>query len=237
MFKIFFTPQRRDDDLYISCNGSFLTINDQRIDFAGLDLHGDILSSAPSEWIVGSVKNIDGTVTLTILWPHGPGNFTPPDPIYTNADGFVYATTGAIPPVDVNDVSIDITKRIRADADLLARRAEMWEKVKIIRQARRQQGVFASGHWFHSDDTSRIQQIGLVMMGANIPAGLMWRTMDNGEVLMTQQLAGAIFQAIATSDAIHFQVAKDLRALIDLSNEPESVDINSGWPPVWEPNT
>ena len=52
------------------------------------------------------------------------------------------------------------------------RRAAVWEKIKASREVRRQSGVLASGHWFHSNDTSRIQQIGLVMMGASIPPGL-----------------------------------------------------------------
>jgi hypothetical protein len=86
------------------------------------------------------------------------------------------------------------------------------------------------GHWFHSNDTSRIQQIGLVMMGSEIPPGLMWRTMDNGEVPMTPTLAGQIFQAVATSDAAHFEAAKILRANVEASSDPETVDTMAGWP-------
>lgn len=120
-------------------------------------------------------------------------------------------------------------------ATLAARRARLWEDVKIAREHRRQAGVFVAGHWFHSNDTSRIQQIGLVLMGAGIPAGLLWRTMDNGEVPMTQTLAGQIFQAVATSDALHFQAAKDLRALIEASSDPESVNLEQGWPASYTP--
>ena len=80
-------------------------------------------------------------------------------------------------------------------APIAERRAAVWERIKAAREVRRQSGVLVGAHWFHSNDTSRIQQIGLVMMGAGIPPGLLWRTMDNGEVPMTQALAGAIFQA------------------------------------------
>ena len=114
------------------------------------------------------------------------------------------------------------------------RRAAVWERIKSERETRRQSGVLASGHWFHSNDTSRIQQIGLVMMGAGIPPGLMWRTMDNGEVPMTQALAGAIFQAVAASDSAHFEAAKVLRAQVEASNDPESIDITTGWPAIYE---
>lgn len=114
------------------------------------------------------------------------------------------------------------------------RRSAVWERIKADRERRRQSGVFVSGHWFHSNDTSRIQQIGLVMMGANIPPGLMWRTMDNGEVPMTQALAGAIFQAVAASDAAHFAVAKAHRAAMESAPDPDAYDITTGWPAIFE---
>lgn len=120
-----------------------------------------------------------------------------------------------------------------APLSLAERRALVWERVKVAREQRRQAGVLAAGHWFHSNDTSRIQQIGLVLMGASIPVGQTWRTMDNGEVPLTQTLAAQIFQAVATSDAAHLQAAKNLRALVDASPEPESVDITAGWPEIY----
>lgn len=118
-----------------------------------------------------------------------------------------------------------------------ARRAAVWERIKAAREVRRQSGVLVGAHWFHSNDTSRIQQIGLVMMGASIPPGLLWRTMDNGEVPMTQALAGAIFQAVAASDAAHFEAAKVHRATMEAAPDPDAYDITAGWPAIYEGST
>lgn len=113
------------------------------------------------------------------------------------------------------------------------RRAAAWERIKLERERRRQAGVLVGAHWFHSNDTSRIQQIGLVMMGAGIPAGLLWRTMDNGEVPMTQALASSIFQAVAASDAAHFEAAKLHRAAMELALDPDAYDFSAGWPAIY----
>lgn len=140
--------------------------------------------------------------------------------------------------VDVSTGQVQEFPDIPAElAPIAERRAAVWERIKAAREVRRQSGVLASGHWFHSNDTSRIQQIGLVMMGAGIPPGLLWRTMDNGEVPMTQALAGAIFQAVAASDAAHFDAAKVHRAAMELAPDPDAHDITTGWPAIYEAPT
>lgn len=113
---------------------------------------------------------------------------------------------------------------------LEARRAAAWERIKAERERRRFNGVFVGGNWFHSNDTSRIQQLGLVIMGANIPPGTLWRTMDNTEVPMSPTLAGGIFQAVAMSDAAHFAAAKVHRAAMELAPDPDAYDFSAGWP-------
>lgn len=115
-----------------------------------------------------------------------------------------------------------------------ARRAAAWERIKTERERRRVLGVRVGEHWYHSDDSSRIQQLGLVMMGASIPPELQWKTLTlSGPpvfVAMTQALAGGIFQATAASDAALFEAAELHRMAMELSDTPESYDCTTGWP-------
>lgn len=117
--------------------------------------------------------------------------------------------------------------------DLTALRAEHWEDIKAERDKRIQTGGYlAAGKWFHSDTFSRTQQMGLVMMGAGIPGGLQWKTMDGSFVAMTQTLAGQVFAAAAASDAAIFARAEQIRAAMDA--DPAAFDLAAhAWPPVF----
>lgn len=108
---------------------------------------------------------------------------------------------------------------------------KLWYKVKDERDRRTQQGGYKVGtKWWHSDTFSRSQQLGLVLMGNSIPAGLMWKTMDGSFVEMTQELAQSIFQSAALSDSTIFAYAESLNQQIQSSDNPEEIDIYSGWP-------
>lgn len=109
---------------------------------------------------------------------------------------------------------------------------QIWLKIKAKRDSIRQDGVkLASNDKFiHSDDTSRIQQIGLVLMGQNIPPNLMWKFLDNTFVLMTPSLAQEIFVSIATNDTNVFKVAEQHKAAMYQSEDPESYNYDIGWP-------
>jgi len=112
-----------------------------------------------------------------------------------------------------------------------AKKARIWEKIKAFRDDRVENGGFKVGaHWYHSNVLSRTQYISLVMMGANIPAGTTWKTLDNGYVPMTQTLAGQIFAAGAAQDAALFAKAAEHRAAMEASSDPESYDWSTGWP-------
>lgn len=116
-------------------------------------------------------------------------------------------------------------------ADISEKRAQKWEEIKAERDKRTHNGGFpAAGKWFHSDTFSRSQQLGLVMMGTNIPAGLMWKTMDGSFIEMTQAVANDIFIGAGVQDAATFSYAESLKAQVDASNDPASIDIKSGWP-------
>lgn len=124
------------------------------------------------------------------------------------------------------------------EAPLLERQAAAWERIKQERDRRKYLGVKVGQHWFHSDDSSRIQQLALAMMGASIPAGLQWKTLTKTDqpffVDMTPALASGIFQATAASDAAIFAAAEAHRLAMEVSETPESYDITSGWPASFE---
>ena len=109
-----------------------------------------------------------------------------------------------------------------------------WELIKAERDRRKLEGGYKVGtKWYHSDTSSRIQQLGLVMMGAALPANLYWKTMDNSFILMTQTLAGQIFQSAAASDMTIFTVAEQKKAAMLASADPANYDHLTGWPLIY----
>ena len=125
-------------------------------------------------------------------------------------------------------------------APLLTRQTAAWERIKDERDRRKVLGVKVGAHWFHSDTDSRVQQLGLVIMGASVPA-VQWKTLTlAGQpvfVTMTQTIAGGIFQGTAESDAAIFAAAEAHRAAMEASDMPERYDIASGWPASIEDET
>lgn len=119
-------------------------------------------------------------------------------------------------------------------APLADRQAAAWERIKTERDRRKFLGVKVGEYWFHSDDSSRIQQIALVMMGANIPSGVQWKVLTLTPppvfVEMTPSLAQAIFHATALSDQAIFAAAEVHRISMKASDNPEAYDFSDGWP-------
>lgn len=126
-------------------------------------------------------------------------------------------------------------QQAESDSRLAASRAARWDEIKSIRDAKTQNGGFPSdGKWFHSDIFSRIQQIGLTIMGNGVPPGLQWKTMDGSKVPMNPAKAGAVFAAAAAQDLALFAHAEALKAAVDAAEDPDSVDIQAGWPQTFE---
>lgn len=122
-------------------------------------------------------------------------------------------------------VLVDPPKRINQD---------IWERIKAERDRRTDQGGYNVGtKWFHSDQKSRSQQLGLVLLGASIPAGLQWKTMDGSFVTMTQQLADQVLAAAAASDQAIFAAAEAHRQAMEVSADPSAYDFSTGWPKVF----
>lgn len=140
----------------------------------------------------------------------------------------------------VNGKAVEMTAEEVAEFEaaravpLADRKAQAWERIQAERDRRKTLGVQVGENWFHSDDSSRIQQLGLVMLGANVPAGLQWKTLTHAAepvfVTMTQALAGEIFQATAASDVAIFTAAEAHRVAMEASENPESYDFSAGWP-------
>lgn len=118
--------------------------------------------------------------------------------------------------------------------DMVAVKAVKLADIKAERDRRIQSGGYMVGaKWFHSDTFSRTQQMGLVMLGAGIPANTPWKTMDGTTVTMTQALAGQIFATAAASDIVIFAAAETHRAAMESSADPSAYDFSAGWPKVF----
>lgn len=105
-----------------------------------------------------------------------------------------------------------------------------WERIKAIRDELMRRGGFPVGnYWFHSDQDSRVQILGLVQLGNNIPQGLQWKTMSGEFVPMTSTLAKQVLAAAALHDTAIFTHAEYLRA-------NPSADETQGWPTSFIPN-
>jgi Domain of unknown function (DUF4376) len=113
-------------------------------------------------------------------------------------------------------------------------KSQAWERIKTERDRRIQNGGYKVGtKWYHSDTFSRTQQMGLVMLGANIPANTPWKTMDGSFVVMTQTLAGQIFGTAAASDIAIFTAAETHKAAMEASADPAAYDCSGGWPAIY----
>lgn len=104
------------------------------------------------------------------------------------------------------------------------------QRIKSERDRRKELGVTVGAHRFHSDDPSRIQQLGLVMMGASMPAGIKWKTMDGTFADMTPTLAQQVFAAQAQRDMTLFAVCEQHIAGARAADDPLKYDYSAGWP-------
>jgi hypothetical protein len=117
--------------------------------------------------------------------------------------------------------------------DLPVARIAAWEAIKVERERRESGGVKVGDKWFHTDADSRIKQLGLVLKGAGIPAGLQWKTMDGSFVTMTQTLAGQIFDTSLSQTSAIYVKAEQHKAAMEASADPAGYDFSGGWPAVY----
>lgn len=110
-----------------------------------------------------------------------------------------------------------------------------WEDIKSYRDNLTQTGGYkVDEKWYHSDTFSRTQQMGLMMMAANMPENIQWKTMDGSFVTMTPLLAIRIFNAAALSDQAIFTAAEMHKAKMKILEHPEDYDITTDWPETYK---
>lgn len=127
--------------------------------------------------------------------------------------------------------------------------ASRLEFVKRQRDALTQAGGYPVHHdgviyWFHSDAFSLIQQLGLITAarevladGGDLNAPLIpipWQTLGRVGASMTAALALKLLPASMAQQGAIFAHATALEAALRNAEEPETVDIASGWPEVFK---
>lgn len=117
---------------------------------------------------------------------------------------------------------------------------QAWEAIKAERTKRMNNGglkvlIGSEAKWFHSDEASRIQYIGLVNIGANFPPDVKWKTMDGSFVNMTLSIAQTLIGATSISDQAVFSTAEKHKAEMMKMPNPLEYDFSAGWPiAFWE---
>lgn len=159
-----------------------------------------------SDWIIDPIFNPDKETCMR----HGPE--------FWSYSGNVIST------VSETDYQAAVLNKIKQ---------QKWREIQTERDRRMLGGVKVGNYWFHTDDTSRVQQLGLLMMGSSMPTGIMWKTMTGEFVEMTPALIQQIFNAVANHDITTFGVAEQHRANMNASSDPENYDFSTGWPLIY----
>lgn len=158
---------------------------------------------------------------------------------FKTSDGKVWAFeddfSGELPDTAVPVSESEALAQVAPPPPTVAQiQANVWEAIKAERDRRTDKGGYKVGtKWFHSDQKSRSQQLGLVLLGASIPANLQWKTMDGSFVTMTQTLAQQILDAGAASDQAIFATAETHKAAMEASADPSAYDFSGDWPAIF----
>lgn len=110
---------------------------------------------------------------------------------------------------------------------------QMWIKIMDLRNKIRSSGVKVGTIWVDSDDTSRIQQLALVILGSNLPANIMWKTLNGTFVEMTPTFATQLCMASVVHDQTIYGVAEYHKAAMLASADPGNYDYTTGWPETY----
>lgn len=122
-------------------------------------------------------------------------------------------------------------------------KSRKWDDIKNQRDARKAGGVLVDGFWIHTDDSSRIQWLGIkdtardsILAGGKMTdtvqmmgKDLIWKTLDNQFVKVSNQLAYDVVQATKNLDAILFAQAEQKHTEVNSSTAPAMYDTTTGW--------
>lgn len=123
-------------------------------------------------------------------------------------------------------------------------RNKVWNHIQEERSRRKFSGVQAEGKWFHSDNDSRVQWLGLarkadllIAQGSPVTEQLVvngkdsiWKLMGGGYVPVTVGLAIAVVEAIEVLDSQAHEAAEIHNANMRESDDPHAYDFSTGWP-------
>lgn len=121
------------------------------------------------------------------------------------------------------------------NANLIKKRAELWETIKQKRLNATRTGVevtLPNGEirHFHTDAVARQEYDG---MGLTIVLGTFeprqWKTIENDWVTFDLDTFKAVAQAIKDKVDHDYRNAEVLKDQVDKSTEPETIDLNQGW--------
>lgn len=94
-------------------------------------------------------------------------------------------------------------------------------------------GVQVKGLWFNSDQSSRLQFMGISMGLYAMPKNLKWKTMSGEYITMNKDLAMSICEAIIELDLDAFSNGEKLKTELSTIADTKDFDINRGWPAIY----
>lgn len=171
-----------------------------------------------------------------------------PGLIFTDEDGTIWSFTlgsGSRLEQTYNDwIAAGNTVLPDPATSISAIRDRKWDDIKNQRDTRKAGGVFVDSYWIHTDDSSRIQWIGLkdtardnITSGAKMTdfitllgSTVIWKTLSGSYVPVTNQLAFDVVQATKNLDAILFATAEKMRQTVNAIPTPDQFDTTTGWP-------
>ena len=123
-----------------------------------------------------------------------------------------------------------VLDKAAAQAHKAAQQEEMWTRIKQKRHDNLRGGVYVKsiGKWLHSDDESRAQYTFMRTM-PQLPEKMIWKTMDNTFVPMTQALLDELSLQLLADEQADFANAERHRAAMLKAENPLDYDYSGGW--------
>jgi hypothetical protein len=120
---------------------------------------------------------------------------------------------------------------INVTASLDARKVLLCAYVNEIRQAKLREPLTFDGNQYDADEVS-ISNLNSVISAISVgiaPDTITWRTADNVSVLHTQESVKALAEAMLFRQQVIYGTSFALKDAINSSEQPEAIDIHSGW--------
>ena len=124
----------------------------------------------------------------------------------------------------------------RTPADI---KTSQWQKIKVLRDARKSGGFKVGVKWFHSDEPSRAQYSILLttVLEKSLPVSYVlnaaWKDMSGAKEPLTVATLRQIRDAGLLLEATLFAVAENHRASMEAAPNPETYDFTTGWPAIY----